>query len=75
MNTRVARKIIDDWIDAHRPHGLLRLAEQSGISASLISNVRRGFVPGRYYSRERLSKALGVSQDTLFPPAKDEAAS
>lgn len=67
MSRTVARKLIDDWIDKNGPNGLLELAKASGVSSSMIAKARTGVVPKKFRTRERLSTALGVSEDVLFP--------
>jgi transcriptional regulator with XRE-family HTH domain len=77
MTRNVNRKIIDKWIDENAPDGLSQLAVRSRVSATTISSVRRGLIPKKEITRSKLSRALGVSEDALFPPvgADEEKAS
>lgn len=67
MDKRVERKILDKWIDMHGPDGLLELARASGVSSSTIAKARLGFIPKKHSTRDRLCKALNVSEAKLFP--------
>lgn len=67
MDRRTERDIIDRWIDEHGPDGLLRLADESGVSSSTITKARIGYVPKKHGTRAKLCKALGVSEQELFP--------
>jgi len=67
MDKRVERSIFDIWIDRHGPDGLLRLAERSGVSSSTIAKARLGYIPRRQRTRSMLCKAMGVSENKLFP--------
>lgn len=67
MSKRVERKYIDAWISEHCPNGLLRLAEISEVSADTIVKVRLGYVPRKKGTRDRLCRALNISEAKLFP--------
>lgn len=63
MNRRVARVLIDRWVDKNGPDGLLKLAQATGVSASTITKVRNGLIPKKQSTRDRLCNVLGE----LFP--------
>lgn len=63
----VNKDIIDEWVDAHFPNAVFKLAEKSGVSARTIYSARAGQAPKRWVTRMALSRALRVSEETLFP--------
>lgn len=68
MTRRTNRQIIDEWTDKNGPGGLEKLASESGISSSTISNARsKGVVPKKMSTRLKLARFLNVSEDDLFP--------
>lgn len=72
MDRRVERKYIDRWIVDNRPDGLLRLAERTGVSSSTIVSARNGRLPRKLVTLDKIAEGLGLSTDTLFPPAEAE---
>lgn len=73
MNRRVERHYIDKWVNEKYPDAITKLAIASGIPASSIAKIRLGRVPKSQDDRQRLSKALSLKEDVLFPPVEDEA--
>lgn len=67
MNRTVKRELIDKWIERKAPYGISQLSVKAGCSASLIDKTRLGQVPKKEATRLRIAKAIGVSQDALFP--------
>lgn len=67
MDKRVARDLIDRWIDKNGPDGLLELARKSGVSSSTITRARLGSPPKKQHTRDRLCEAIGVTESQLFP--------
>jgi len=76
MGIKVNRGPIDLWIDRNGPDGLVKLAQKAGVSSSLMMKVRNGYVPTKASSRIKISSALSVSEDELFPiaPTRRKAA-
>ena len=68
MKRRVAREHIDQWVGQNRPDGISKLAVKSQVSASHIQSIRRGLVPSKEVTRQLLCRAIGVSENDLFPP-------
>lgn len=77
MNARVARSLIDDWVNENGPDGLLKLAKRSGVSSSTWTKARLGVVPKRVRTRRKMYEALKVQEAELFVPvgAGEEQAS
>ncbi len=67
MNRRVERQYIDKWLDEHYPNAITKLSVASGVTANTIAKIRQGRVPKSHDYRKRLSKAVGVAEDDLFP--------
>ena len=65
----VAREIINGWIDRNGPDGITQLAYKSGVSSSTISKLRGGRIPTKASTRLAICRAIGVSEDELFPVA------
>lgn len=63
----VERKYIDTWVDRNGPDGLVKLAQLARVSSSLMSKVRNGQVPKLAATRLRISKALKLKEEDLFP--------
>lgn len=75
MNRTIRREYIDRWIDEAYPDGITKLARKSRVPASSISKIRTGRIPKNRVDRRKLAKALGVTEDELFPVQGDEQAS
>lgn len=67
MARRVNKRPLNQWIDENKPSGLAKLALQSGVSTGTLDKVRAGYVPPREGTRQRISRALGISENELFP--------
>ncbi|CAB4152597.1 hypothetical protein UFOVP610_20 [uncultured Caudovirales phage] len=67
MTRTVERKHLDEWIDKNGPDGALKLAKKAGVSSSLLLKARAGRAPVKGFMRAQICKALGVSEDELFP--------
>lgn len=72
MKRTVERLLIDKWIVRHRPNGIVRLSERSGVSITVIAEARTGNVPKKDVTQELLAEALEVSRDELFPLVETE---
>jgi hypothetical protein len=73
MNRRVERHHIDTWVDRNYPNGIAKLSVASGVPVASIQKIRTGSVPKMAGSRIRLSEALGLKEDDLFPVVEDHA--
>jgi hypothetical protein len=67
MDRVVARIFIDEWVDKNGPDGLVKLAQKAGVSYSLLNKARNGLVPKKTCSRLKISKALGLKEEQVFP--------
>lgn len=70
MNTQ----IIKEWIATHSPMGIEKLAVKSRVSSSGIRNMLKGQAPKNGSVRWAIARALGVSEEHLFPPVKQKTA-
>lgn len=71
MNRRVNRKLLDQWLQEHGPGGVSRLAVASNISASTIEKCRATeMAPKKLSTLQRLSEAVGLDLEKLFPKCK-----
>lgn len=68
MRRTVRREHIDRWIDGAGENGLAKLAVQSQVSTRVIANARIGLPPKKAITRQLLCRAIGVSENDLFPP-------
>lgn len=65
---KVNRTALDKWLAEHGPDGISRLAVESGVSASTIQKIRYNLVvPKKLSTLQRLSEAMGIKMDVLFP--------
>lgn len=71
MNT-VNRALIDSWVDTNGPDGLAKLAAIAGVSTSLLQKVRIGLIPKKRFTRLKISNALRVAEDALFPVSAEK---
>jgi hypothetical protein len=69
INRTVDTKLIAGWIKSNNPRGTTKLSSASEISSSTIEKVRLGYVPRKPDTRKKICKAMGVSEDRLFPIA------
>ena len=66
MVRTVRKDLIDRWIEEKSPLGQEQLSVESGVSYFTVGAIRRGEVPtGR--TRRKLAKALGFTEDEVFP--------
>lgn len=68
MDKRVERQHIDKWLDENYPNAVTKLSMACGITANTIAKIRLGRVPKNQDARRRLSEAIGIHVDALFPP-------
>jgi hypothetical protein len=73
MNRRVERHHIDTWVDRHYPNGIAKLSVASGVPVPSIQKIRVGSVPKKAGQRIKLSEAIGLTEDDLFPVVEDQA--
>lgn len=62
------KKLIEEWIRENGPYGQEKLAVRAQIGFDTVGSTKRGRVPARAYLRRKLAEAIGVAEDTLFPP-------
>lgn len=72
MKRAVNREPIDNWVAENYPDAITKLASKSEVPASSIVKIRNGRVPKNADYRRRLADKLGISEDELFPPVKDD---
>lgn len=66
MEREVNKNILIEWAKS-RANPKLELAVVSGVSPATIYKVFGGYCPGNEKIRKRLSAAIGVDTDELFP--------
>ena len=57
---------IDEWIQAHKPDGIGRLARATKIPSTSLQKVRQGRPLMDPQARQRLLGVLGVGESELF---------
>lgn len=61
-------KPLADWLESNAPMAVEKLAVKARVSASLIYNASNGKVPTLALQRWAVARAIGVSEEVLFPP-------
>lgn len=64
------QEIVRTWLEDHQPLAIEKLAVKANVSSSLIRKMLNGVAPKHASSRHLISKALGVTEATLFPSTK-----
>lgn len=67
----VKRELIDQWINEKYPDAISQLAAASRVPASSIAKIRNGRVPKDSGKRQSLARAIGTTENKLFPIVPD----
>lgn len=70
MNRTVRTDLFKSWMNMHDPNPLGTLALASDVSVWTLAKVRGGKAPRKAVTRRLIAKAMGLTEDELFPKSK-----